>query len=242
MQGNQQFCPNKAVRPLANQVGNNYMHNIPVASAFGAVLPPGAKYSRPFHGVEFQPSEVCPKNFIIFDQTDNRSQIMFHPAIAHKFSCPGLNIRPTYIQENFERRDANNEEREISAPLKEDSADIDALLSLEEDEEEEYDEEEVSTARTNGNYGNNSPDSCSTYGSKPRKMRFSSSIQKSSSSGSSSNSERKRMKMKKMVKALRGIVPGGNRMNTVAVLDEAVKYLKSLKVEVQKLGVGNLKN
>ena len=30
-------------------------------------------------------------------------------------------------------------------------------------------------------------------------------------------------------------------MNTVAVLDEAVRYLKSLKVEVQKLGVGDLK-
>ena len=31
-------------------------------------------------------------------------------------------------------------------------------------------------------------------------------------------------------------------MNTVAVLDEAVRYLKSLKVEVQKLRVGDLKN
>ena len=31
-------------------------------------------------------------------------------------------------------------------------------------------------------------------------------------------------------------------MNTVAVLDEAIRYLKSLKVEVQKLGVGDLKN
>ena len=30
-------------------------------------------------------------------------------------------------------------------------------------------------------------------------------------------------------------------MNTVAVLDEAVRYLKSLKVEVQKLRVGDLK-
>ncbi|THG12162.1 hypothetical protein TEA_025025 [Camellia sinensis var. sinensis] len=36
--------------------------------------------------------------------------------------------------------------------------------------------------------------------------------------------------MRKMVKTLRGIVPGANQMNTVAVLDEAVRYLKSLKV------------
>lgn len=242
MQSDHQFGPKKAVLPHGNQVGNDYMHNAPLASAFGVALPPCAKLSNPFHDVEFQPTEVCPKNFIIFDQTDNRSQIMFHPAIAHKFSYPGLNIRTTCIQDNFEMNNANNEEREISSPLKEDSEDIDALLSMEEEEQEEYDDDEVSTARTYGNYGSNSPDYCSSGGSKPRKNRLSSSIQKSSGSGSSCNSERKRQKMKKMVKTLQGIVPGGNQMNTVAVLDEAVKYLKSLKVEVQKLGVGNFKN
>ncbi|KAM1094054.1 hypothetical protein ACFX2B_008981 [Malus domestica] len=69
-----------------------------------------------------------------------------------------------------------------------------------------------------------------------------SSLEKSSGIGSSSssNNERKRQKMKKMVRVLRGIVPGGNEMNTVAVLDEAVQYLKSLKVELQKIGVENL--
>ncbi|CAN6546152.1 unnamed protein product [Malus baccata var. baccata] len=75
-----------------------------------------------------------------------------------------------------------------------------------------------------------------------RKRSLRSSLEKSSGVGSSSscNSERKRQKMKKMVRALRGIVPGGNEMNTVAVLDEAVQYLKSLKVELQKIGVENL--
>jgi hypothetical protein len=42
--------------------------------------------------------------------------------------------------------------------------------------------------------------------------------------------------MKKMVRTLKGIIPGGDRMDTPAVLDEAVRYLKSLKVEVKKLG------
>lgn len=240
MQSDQRFHPKKAVPHFATQRGNNYMH-IPVASPCAAALPPTAKHLMPVHGIEFQPSEVCPKNFIIFDQTDHRSQIMFHPTVAHKFSSPGINMHPSFIQETFERKEVNDFEREISSSLKEDSDDIDALLSLEEDEEDEYDEEEVSTARTYGNYGSNSPDSCSTYGSKPRK-NGSSSVQKCSGSGSSCNSERKRQKMKKMVKALRGIVPGGDQMNTVTVLDEAVRYLKSLKVEVQKLGVTNLKN
>ena len=242
MQRDQRFFRKKAVLPLGNQVGNDYMH-IPVASAFDAVLTPTAKHLTPFHGVQFQPSEVCPKNFIIFDQTDQRSQIMFNPAIAHKFSAPGMNINATYVEDNFGVKEVDHMEREISSPMKEDSDDIDALLSLEDDEEEEYDDEVVSTARTDEDYHPASPDSFSNYGSKQKKNRYSSSSQKPSASGDSCNSERKQQqKMKKMVKALRGIVPGGNQMNTVAVLDEAVRYLKSLKVEVQKLGVGDLKN
>ncbi|KAJ9153209.1 hypothetical protein P3X46_026674 [Hevea brasiliensis] len=239
MQSDQRFQAKKAVPHVANQRGNSYMH-IPVASSFAAALPPAANHLMPVHGIEFQPSEVCPQNFIIFDQNHHRSQIMFHPTVAHKFSGSGLNMHTSYIQENFYRKEINDIEREISASLKEDSEDIDMLLSLEEEEQDEYDEEEVSTARTYGNHGSNSPDSCSSYGSKPRKTG--SSFQKSSGSCSSCNSERKQQKMKKMVKALRGIVPGADQMNTVTVLDEAVRYLKSLKVEVQKLGVRNLKN
>ncbi|OAY25107.1 transcription factor bHLH144 [Manihot esculenta] len=238
MHSDQQFHP-KEVPHFANQRGNSYMH-IPVAPSFAAALPPTGKHLMPVHGIEFQPSEICPKNFIIFDQNDHRSQVMFHPAVAHKVRGPGLNLHRSYIQENFDGEEVNDIEREVSS-LKEDSDDIDALLSLEEDEQDEYDEEEVSTARTYGDYGSNSPDSYSTCGSKPRK-NGSSSIQRFSGNDSSCNSERKRQKMKKMVKALRGIVPGGDQMNTVTVLDEAVRYLKSLKVEVQKIGVGNFKN
>lgn len=244
MQSDQAFDPNKAAPPFANQVGNNYMH-IPVASPFGAALPHDSTHFKPFHGVEFQTSDICPKNFIIFDQTDHRSQIMFNPAIAHKIAGPAFDICTAYMQDNLGLNEGNNENRETSSSLKEDSDDIDALLSLEEDEEqEEYDEEEVSTARTHGNYGSSYSDSCSSYGLKTRKDGQNSSFAKSSGIGSSSggNCERKRQKMKKMVRALRGIVPGGNEMNTVAVIDEAVQYLKSLKVEMQKLGVGNLNN
>ncbi|XP_050232168.1 transcription factor bHLH144 [Mercurialis annua] len=241
MQSDQQFPRRKSVPHFGNQSGNDHMH-VPIASSFAPAPPLSSKHLMSVHGIEFQPSEVCPKNFIIFDQTDHRSQIMFHPTVAHKFSSPGLGMHASYVQENFKRKMANDIEKEVSSSLKENSDDIDALLSLEEDEEDGYDEEEVSTARTYGNYGSSSPDSCSTYGSKPRK-NGSSSVQSSSGSGSSCNSERKRQKMKKMVKALRGIVPGSSdQMNTVTVLDEAVRYLKSLKVEVQKLGVGNLEN
>ncbi|XVE51575.1 hypothetical protein DITRI_Ditri02bG0052600 [Diplodiscus trichospermus] len=230
MQSDQQFYPPKVVPTLTDQVGDNYMH-IPVASAFGTVFPPCARPLPPLDGIEFQPSEVCPKNFIIFNQTDHRNQIMFNPAIANKFDGHGLNV--------LRRYDVNGVEKETSS-LKEDSDDIDALLSSEEEEQEDYDEEEVSTARTYGDYESDS-DSRSAYGSKPRKSSLCSSTLKSSGNGGSCDPE-KQMKMKKMVKVLRGIVPGADQMGTVAVLDEAVRYLKSLKVEVKKLGVGNFKN
>ncbi|XP_010241336.1 PREDICTED: transcription factor bHLH144-like [Nelumbo nucifera] len=238
MQSDQHIYPKKVVAPLAYQVSSGYMYNAPVAPGLGSTLPPGAKQTTSFHGFEFQPSEVFPKNFIIFDQTDNRSRIMFHPTLANKFNCPGFDICGVNTDENGVR---NRDNGEFSTPLKEDTEDINVLLSLEEEEEEDRDD--VSTARTNGSCGSSSPDSCSTYGSKTSKRRLSSSIQKSfSGSGSSCNSESKRLRMKKMMKALKGIVPGGKQMSTVAVLDEAVRYLKSLKVEVKKLGIGNFKN
>ncbi|XP_022715599.1 transcription factor bHLH144-like [Durio zibethinus] len=237
MQSDQQFYPQKAVPPLADQVCDNYMH-IPVASAFGTAFPPCAKPLPPLHGIEFQPSEVCPKNFIIFNQTDRRNQIMFNPAVANKFNGHGLNVSATYMDGKYERKYVNGE-KETSSSLKEDSDDIDALLSSEE-EEQDYDEEEVSTARTYGNYESDS-DSQSAYGSKPRKNGSCSSTLKSSGSGGCCDPEIKRLKMKKMMKVLRGIVPGADQLDNVAVLDEAVRYLKSLKVEVKKHGVGNFK-
>ncbi|KAK8692516.1 hypothetical protein V6N13_075975 [Hibiscus sabdariffa] len=238
MQSHQQFYPPKAVPTFADQVEDNYMH-IPVASAFGNVFPPCARPLPPLHGIEFQPSEVCPRNFIIFDQTDHRNQIMFNPAVANNLNSPGLNGLANYIDGRYSIKDVNDVEKETSSSLKEDSDDIDALLSSEEEEQEGYDEE-VSTARTYGNYESDS-DSHSAYGSKPRKNSSCSSTLKSSGSGGFCDPE-KRLKMKKMVRVLRGIVPGADEMGTVAVLDEAVRYLKSLKVEAKKLGVESFKN
>ncbi|XP_059289258.1 transcription factor bHLH144 [Lycium ferocissimum] len=245
MQSNYQFSPENPFVSLEDQAAGGNIFDIPAPSVFGTMeLPTGLRSSVPFHGFEFQSSEACPKNFIIFDQTDYRSQIMYHPAMASKFPYPDLNYNATCFQHGMERKIAiaNNENTEVSSSyLKEDSADINALLSLEEEEHEEYDHEEVSTARTNANYGSSSPESYSNYDCQSKKSRTSSSFRKSSGSSTSNCSERKRRKLKKMVKALKGIVPGASRMNTVTVLDEAVRYLKSLKVEVQKLGVENLK-
>lgn len=237
MQTREYFLPEKVVLPLADEAVNTNMH-VPLASAFDAVLPPGVRQVPPFERVKLQPSVGCPKNFIIFDQTDQQSRIMFHPAMTYKFNNPGFNVHDTCTQD-YGKKKVNQMERESSSPFKEDSNDIDALLSLELDDLEDFDEEEVSTARTDENYESIS-DTCSSYYPKSSKKRLSSSsLQKSSGTRGYCNNERKHREMEKMVRKLRRIVPGGgNQMDTVAVLDEAVKYLKSLKVEVEKFGVG----
>lgn len=237
MQRDKQSFPQIPLPPFGDQVGGDYIQNAPFSSFYGGThLPQIAENFMSFRNVDFHPSDICPRNFVIFDRTDNQSQIMFHPTIAPKFCYPGLNLGSPY---NIAKRSDEKENLENLSFMKEDSADIDALLSSDEEEDEECDEEEVSTGRTpiccdDGD----SADSWSKDRSKLQKSMLPSSSQKSTDSGCS---ERKRQKMRKMVRTLRGIVPGGNRMNTVAVLDEAVRYLKSLKVEAQKLGAGNLK-
>ncbi|KAL2343672.1 hypothetical protein Fmac_004957 [Flemingia macrophylla] len=235
MQAQEYFLPEKMV--LKDEAIDAHMH-VPLAPSFDAFLPPGVGQMTPSERFKLQPSEACPKNFIIFDQTDQRSRIMYHPAMTYEFNSPGLNVHATCSQD-FETNKVNQMERELSSPFEEDPNDIDALLSIGADELEDFDEEEVSTARTHENYESIS-DTCSSYCLKSRKKRSSSpSVQKSSGIGGYGHNEAKHREMKRMVRLLRRIVPGGgNQMDTVAVLDEAAKYLKSLKVEVEQFGVG----
>jgi hypothetical protein len=160
--------------------------------------------AAPTNELQFQPSETCPKNYVIFDQTYAESRVMFHPSLAHK-----IGGAPEYVQEAGKGTYRDRDDI-CSVRQKEDTDEIDALLSSEEDDV-------VSTGRTPGYRDGSSPDSCS--------------------SEHTSGGRKKKERIKKMVRTLKGIIPGGNQMDTPAVLDEAVKYLKSLKVEVKKLGV-----
>ncbi|XP_039121547.1 transcription factor bHLH144-like [Dioscorea cayenensis subsp. rotundata] len=230
-------------------LGDHGTYGTYVAPPFSPAVP-GRMHDFPgpmMNGFEFQPLETCPKNFIIFDQSDNKGRVMFHPALAQKFSYPSFDIHPTLAHNHGQNLEKVNEIRgKLSSSLKEDTEEIDALLSSEEEEEEEEEEDEdeeddvISTGRTPSNWGYNSHySSSSTEGSKSRKAKSSSSAHNSFSS-SASSSDRKRERMRKMVKALRGIIPGGDHLDTPAVLDEAVRYLKSLKMEAKKLGIQNL--
>lgn len=213
-------------------MGGHCAHGAPAELAFGASLA-GTKHGfASLNGFDVQPSVTCPKNFIIFDQTDNKNRIMLHPALVHKFNSPNFNICAAHAEVGGKSEGNNDNLDKYSSSLKEDSEDIDALLSSAEEEEEDV----ISTGRTPGNWGASSPNSSCSMSS--LKSHFAS-THKSATSGASSN-ERKRERMRKMVTALRGIIPGGDQLDTPAVLDEAVKYLKSLKVEMKQLGIQNL--
>ncbi|KAK4440137.1 Transcription factor [Sesamum alatum] len=237
MHSQQPHFPGKPMQPLAEQF-DYYMQNAPMSSLRnGGIVPSGIKPLMPFHSFDIQPSDACPRNFVIFDQMANRSQIMYHPEINSEFFYPGFGV-DAVCQDNINQKDANDEIK-LTASHEEDSDDINALLSTEDEENEDCDDddEEVSTARTGAVYECNSPESFSNYESPSE--RSVSLFRKFS--GIRCN-DKKRNRTRKMVKALRGIVPGASRMSTVAVLDEAVRYLKSLRVEVQKLGARNFKD
>ncbi|KNA23000.1 hypothetical protein SOVF_027880 [Spinacia oleracea] len=240
MHNNRKCSNRRGVAPLENQGWVNGQHNVSPASAFGGSLPSASKMPRPVHDIEFQPSEVCPQNFIIVDEDANQSRIMYHPGIAHNLSYPNMDFHETpngeITQENF----GNNFEGGIVSPDMEDSDYIDLLMSLDENQGES-EEEEVSTAGTQGYDGSSSPESFCNYTTKCRKATYPCSVQRASTSGSSHN-ENKRKEARKMVKVLRGMVPGGDQMNTAAVFDAAVHHLKGLEGKVQRLGLSNHKH
>ncbi|XP_073154528.1 transcription factor bHLH144 [Henckelia pumila] len=227
MPGDYPNIPAHPILPLPGQSSYYMQHGHTKSANFNGKF-------GPLHNVDIRTSDACPKNIVIFDKTHDRSQIMFHPNLSSKLFHPGYDVAASILQDNLDA-EYSNTKRDDMSPLKEDSDDIDALLSAECDEyDDNYDDDMVSTARTETIYRCDSPDSCSNFESLSTKSRQ----HLLKSSGSRCNGK-KRHRTRKMVNTLKGIVPGANGMSTVAVLDEAVRYLKALRVEVQKLGTGS---
>jgi hypothetical protein len=191
---------------------------------------PLADRRQPLAGLEFQPSDTCPRNYVIFDQTYDRSRVMYHPSLpADNFGggydhyCYGYDHQGYYPGESAYYHGGGGGG---SVRQKEDTDEIDALMSTEDGGGGGDDDEDdvLSTGRTPGCRAAGSPDStCSSGGGRKHEVP--------------AGGEKKKERVKKMVRTLKGIIPGGHRMDTpAAVLDEAVRYLKSLKVEVNKAG------
>ncbi|KAL6903612.1 hypothetical protein ACP4OV_004425 [Aristida adscensionis] len=197
----------------------------PAPAYEGALAGRGAHdVPAPLDGLELQPWETCPRNYVIFDQTCTRSRVMFHPSLAPKLgaSSGGYDHGHYYGDGGGDAQCAGksacrDDGGSCSLRQEEDAEEIDALLSSEEDDV-------VSTGRTSNGRDGSSPDStCSSSHGGPARPE----------GGGGGKKDR----MKQMVRRLRRIIPGGKEMDTPAVLDEAVRCLKSLKVEAKKLGV-----
>jgi len=214
-------------------LGGQCNYRVPVSPALG--VPSGMtspKIRSQLGAFEFQPSKVCPRNFIIFDHTDDKGRIVYHPALVNKLNPTNINAFPCrgeVICRSSDQDDGNLEQHASS--FKEDTEEINALLSSESDEDSDEDDV-MSTGR--------SPDPlelgpCESS-SPPRfkKMRHFSG-NGSDFNGSMENITHK--EIRKVVTVLRGIIPGGDQLDAPDVLEEAVRYLKFLKVEAEKLGV-----
>ncbi|CAF1969101.1 unnamed protein product [Brassica oleracea var. botrytis] len=125
---------------FSDVMGDGNMNSFPQAwnyptsaSSFDALFPPCAKL--PFHGVELQPSSVSPKNFVVFDQIYDRSQVMYHPELTLRLVNSGLasSFQNEYVVGGY----GNYGQQEVSSSSshQEDPNEIDALLmSTDEDE------------------------------------------------------------------------------------------------------------
>ncbi|WZZ71758.1 hypothetical protein YC2023_083128 [Brassica napus] len=136
-------------------MGDGNMNSVPSyasASSFDALFPPCAKL--PFHGVELQPSSVCPKNFVVFDQTYDRSQVMYHPELTLRLVNSGLasSFQNEYVVGGY----GNYGQQEVSSSSshQEDPNEIDALLmSTDEDEEDDESEDGGDSEEVNSTTG-----------------------------------------------------------------------------------------
>ncbi|KAJ1689737.1 hypothetical protein LUZ63_013892 [Rhynchospora breviuscula] len=168
-----------------------------------------------FARLEFEIYEKCPQNFIVLDQTNVKHKVMYNPVLIQNFGFEKLYSTLHNVEGEGLSRLCN------SPSFKEDTNEIDILLSS--DEGDECDDDTVSTGRTPGNWNSASHISSSCDSSYSEMIR----------------NECKRERMRQMVRILREIVPGVEGLDAGTVLDEAVKYLKYLKMEVENLGISS---
>uniref|UniRef100_A0ACD5VMA0 Uncharacterized protein n=1 Tax=Avena sativa TaxID=4498 RepID=A0ACD5VMA0_AVESA len=219
-------------------LGGHCISEVPVSPPFGVpasmAIP---QLQAPVAGFDFQPSNVIPRNFIIFDRDDDRGRAMYHPSLVNKVNSTNIHDLCSYdeaVCRSSGQGHGNVEEG--SSSFKEDTQEIDALLSSDEGSDED---DVVSTGRTPCPLESGSLDSPSPLNS--MKMRYScekGDILSGSKEGVTPES------MSKIITVLRGVIPGAyqDQLDTPAVLQEAVRYLKFLKMEAKKLGLDCLDN
>lgn len=209
---------------------------VPVSPATGAPVGMTSPQNRsPLDVFEFQPTKVCPRNFIIFDRTDENGCIMYHPALVNKLNPTNIDVLPCHDKVVCRSSgQGNGDLEEQSSSFKEDTEEINALLNSDEDSDED---DVLSTGRSPEPLESGPSESSSL--SRFRKISH---LSGKNSVCHESIGNITHEKIRNVVTVLRGVIPGGDQLDTSAVLEEAVRYLKFLKMEANKLGVEDLGN
>ncbi|ONK64351.1 uncharacterized protein A4U43_C07F24910 [Asparagus officinalis] len=183
--------------------------------------------------------------FMVFDRLGDETNPMYNNPFGSQFPYS----YPSNAGTNVYNGNVNEEMHE------EDPEEIDALLYSGSDNEQEYEEEEEEEEKTRENLDGEEEEEeeeevatsavlhPSHPPSKRRRVDLSLADTASSTNCNSSAKKAKRKKIQEKVGVLRRIIPSGKGKgkDTMAVLDEAIGYLKSLRLKAKGLGVGALK-
>lgn len=188
------------------------------------------------------------KRFMVFDRSGDQTNLIYS-SFGSQFPYPypttiGL---PASNQADVSTGNVNEE-------MHEDTEEIDALLYSDSDDDHEEEEEDASTGHyspvettiTNSNYEEEEEITLSAVFPPPLPAKrrridseFDPSLTDTASSsiwvGNMDNKKAKREKIQETVGVLRQIVPGSKGKDATTVLDEAIRYLKSLKLKAKGL-------
>lgn len=193
------------------------------------------------------------KRFMVFDRSGDRTNLIYS-----SFGCQFLHPYPTNAGiELPASNETNMNNRNVNEEMHEDTEEIDALLYSDSDNDYE-EEEEASTGHSpvdmTVNFNDEEEEVASSAVLQPppppaKRRRVEPKLDPSLADAASSNhcsggtssheySDRKKAKREKIqetVGVLRRIIPGGKGKDAAAVLDEAIRYLKLLRLKARGL-------
>eukprot|EP00262_Sarcandra_glabra_P012051 TRINITY_DN3013_c0_g2_i1.p1 TRINITY_DN3013_c0_g2~~TRINITY_DN3013_c0_g2_i1.p1 ORF type:complete len:269 (-),score=37.16 TRINITY_DN3013_c0_g2_i1:761-1567(-) len=203
------------------------------------------------------PRDEPKKRFLVFDRSGNRTSLIYS-----SFGSPLQNPYPLNTKtfnpcgfpgELMLKTDTNSvtrnasDETEATSEMHEDTEDLDALLCSESEEETSTGHSPVETMGYKDGEGDEEVASSSTPTSKRRRLNVdcdpdpaladtASSVKTSCGSSGFANLDKKLRKerIQKTVSVLQSIIPGGKGMDALVIIDEAIRYLRSLRVKAKE--------
>ncbi|EYU26576.1 hypothetical protein MIMGU_mgv1a011221mg [Erythranthe guttata] len=197
------------------------------------------------------------KRFLVFDQSGDKTTLMYTQWSPKPHNPYNLNKEgPTYsnfpsrpntkdeiIEDNSERNAAMEGEE-----MHEDTEELNALLCSDYDTDISEDDEETSTGHSPSTMTDNGvPDSieADSFGGPTKRQKLfhakTSALEDDADSSYGNGCKRSRKeKINETVRVLRNVIPGVDGKEAMVVIDEAIHYLRYLKVKAKSFGLDSL--